>query len=63
MTALAAERVGVVLDKARVVDSLGFSLEEGGWLRADRPERRREDDVPAGGRRARALQGFDLAGQ
>jgi iron complex transport system ATP-binding protein len=32
VTALAAERVGVVLDKARVVDGLGFALEEGGWL-------------------------------
>ena len=32
MTALAAERVGVVLNGARVVDGLGLTLEEGGWL-------------------------------
>jgi iron complex transport system ATP-binding protein len=32
VTALAAERVGVVLDGARVVDGLGLELEEGGWL-------------------------------
>jgi iron complex transport system ATP-binding protein len=32
VTALAAERVGVVLDGARVVDGMGLALEEGGWL-------------------------------
>jgi iron complex transport system ATP-binding protein len=32
VTALAAERVGVVLDGARVVDGLGLALEEGGWI-------------------------------
>ena len=32
MTALAAKRVGVVLDGARVVEGLGLALEQGGWL-------------------------------
>ena len=58
MTALALDHVSVTLDGNLVVDAFSLDVEDGSVGRADRTERRGQDDDRAGGGRARAVRGL-----